>query len=113
WEIYDAYMEELQKLEKSKEKEKQRAPVAKKEDKTRGRKLTSLESQSDDITKVTKAAKILERMVNQNTYDDIAQDFKYFEDTSDEYRDNLGTLLPLWKFQYDKAKRLAVTALCW
>lgn len=40
-------------------------------------------------------------------------DFKYFEDTSDDYRDNQGTLLPLWKFQYDKAKRLAVTALCW
>ncbi|XP_019373608.1 PREDICTED: dynein intermediate chain 1, axonemal isoform X1 [Gavialis gangeticus] len=113
WEIYDAYVEELQKLEKSKEKEKQRALVTKKEDKRRGGKLTSLESQSDDVTKVTKAAKIMERMVNQNTFDDIAQDFKYFEDASDEYRDQLGTLLPLWKFQYDKAKRLAVTAICW
>ncbi|XP_066471926.1 dynein axonemal intermediate chain 1 isoform X1 [Tiliqua scincoides] len=113
WEIYDDYVQELQKLEKSKEKEKRSAPVAKKEDKTRGRKLTSLESQSDDITKVAKAAKIVERMVNQNTFDDVAQDFKYYEDTSDEYRDNMGTLLPLWKFQYDKAKRLAVTALCW
>ncbi|XP_044299943.1 dynein axonemal intermediate chain 1 [Varanus komodoensis] len=113
WEIYDAYVKELHKLEKSKEKEKQKAPVAKKEDKMRGRTLTSLESQSDDITKVAKAAKIVERMVNQNTFDDIAQDFKYYEDNSDEYRDNLGTLLPLWKFQYDKAKRLAVTALCW
>ena len=29
--------------------------------------------QSDDITKVTQAAKIVERMVNQNTYDDVAQ----------------------------------------
>ncbi|XP_042311259.1 dynein axonemal intermediate chain 1 isoform X2 [Sceloporus undulatus] len=113
WKIYDAYMEELQKLEKSKEKEKQKAPVTKKEDLMRGRKLTSLESQSDDVTKVAKAAKIVERMVNQNTFDDVAQDFKYYEDTSDDYRDNLGTLLPLWKFQYDKAKRLAVTALCW
>ncbi|XP_026578796.1 dynein intermediate chain 1, axonemal [Pseudonaja textilis] len=113
WNIYDAYVEELQKLEKSKEKEKQKAPVTKKEDKMMGRKLTSLESQSDDINKVAKAAKIVERMVNQNTFDDIAQDFKYFEDASDEYRDNMGTLLPLWKFQYDKAKRLAVTALSW
>ncbi|XP_019590067.2 dynein axonemal intermediate chain 1 isoform X4 [Rhinolophus sinicus] len=68
---------------------------------------------SDDITKVTQAAKIVERMVNQNTYDDIAQDFKYYEDAADEYRDQEGTLLPLWKFQNDKAKRLAVTALCW
>uniref|UniRef100_A0A8B9SB66 Dynein axonemal intermediate chain 1 n=1 Tax=Apteryx owenii TaxID=8824 RepID=A0A8B9SB66_APTOW len=113
WEIYDAYVEELQKMEKSKEKEKPRAHIAKKEEKRRGRKSTSLESQSDDITKVSKAAKIMERMVNQNTFDDIAQDFKYFEDASDEYRDQQGTLLPLWKFQYDKTKRLAVTAISW
>ncbi|KAJ8392791.1 hypothetical protein AAFF_G00072750 [Aldrovandia affinis] len=72
-----------------------------------------VETQSDDITKVAKVAKIIERMVNQNTFDDIAQDFKYFEDASDEFREQEGTLLPLWKFQYDKAKRLAVTALCW
>lgn len=52
-------------------------------------------------------------MVNQNTYDDIAQDFRYFEDASDEFRDQEGTLLPLWKFSFDKAKRLAVTSLCW
>ncbi|ELK34276.1 Dynein intermediate chain 1, axonemal [Myotis davidii] len=94
WEIYDAYMEELEKQEKTKEKEKTKTP-------------------SDDITKVMQAAKIVERMVNQNTYDDVAQDFKYYEDAADEYRDQEGTLLPLWKFQTDKAKRLAVTALSW
>uniref|UniRef100_A0AAR2M118 Dynein axonemal intermediate chain 1 n=1 Tax=Pygocentrus nattereri TaxID=42514 RepID=A0AAR2M118_PYGNA len=68
---------------------------------------------SDDITKVAKVSKIVERMVTQNTYDDIAQDFKYFEDASDEFQEQEGTLLPLWRFQYDKAKRLSVTALCW
>ena len=52
-------------------------------------------------------------MVNQNSYDDIAQDFRYFEDASDEFRDQEGTLLPLWKFSYDKSKRMAVTALNW
>uniref|UniRef100_A0AAR2K4V5 Dynein axonemal intermediate chain 1 n=1 Tax=Pygocentrus nattereri TaxID=42514 RepID=A0AAR2K4V5_PYGNA len=67
----------------------------------------------DDITKVAKVSKIVERMVTQNTYDDIAQDFKYFEDASDEFQEQEGTLLPLWRFQYDKAKRLSVTALCW
>ncbi|XP_050769595.1 dynein axonemal intermediate chain 1 [Gymnogyps californianus] len=115
WEIYDAYVEELEKMERSKEKEKSKAQIAKREEeKKKGRKLTSLESQhSDDITKISKAAKIMERMVNQNTFDDIAQDFKYFEDASDEYRDEQGTLLPLWKFQYDKTKRLAVTAISW
>lgn len=30
-------------------------------------------NQSDDITKVAKVAKIIERMVTQNTFDDIAQ----------------------------------------
>lgn len=35
--------------------------------------VTSVPPQSDDITKVTQAAKIVERMVNQNTYDDVAQ----------------------------------------
>ncbi|XP_013008849.1 dynein axonemal intermediate chain 1 isoform X5 [Cavia porcellus] len=113
WEIYDAYVEELKKQEKTKEKEKTKTPVAKKTGKMAMRKLTSMESQSDDITKVSQAAKIVERMVNQNTYDDVAQDFKYYEDAADEYRDQEGTLLPLWKFQNDKAKRLAVTALCW
>lgn len=43
----------------------------------------------------------------------IVSDFKYWEDTSDEYRDTEGTLLPLWKFSYEKAKKLAVTSLCW
>jgi dynein intermediate chain 1 len=41
------------------------------------------------------------------------QDFKYWEDMSDEYRDLEGTLLPLWKFVYDRAKKLAVTGICW
>ncbi|CAI9565296.1 unnamed protein product, partial [Staurois parvus] len=95
-------------------KEKQKAPAGKKEEETNSRrKLPTAESQSDDISKVAKSSKIMERMVNQNTFDDITQDFKYFEDVADEFREQEGTLLPLWKFQYDKAKRLAVTALCW
>ena len=40
--------------------------------------------------KLLKSAKILERMVNQNTYNDIAQDFKYWEDASDEFRETEG-----------------------
>ncbi|XP_018020947.2 dynein intermediate chain 2, ciliary-like [Hyalella azteca] len=43
-------------------------------------------------------AKILERMVNQNTYDEIAQDFQFWEDQSDDFRGREGTLLPLWRF---------------
>jgi dynein intermediate chain 1 len=63
--------------------------------------------------KLLKAAKILERMVNQNTYNDIAQDFKYWEDASDEFRETEGTLLPLWRFVFEKAKNMEITSLCW
>ncbi|XP_066444896.1 dynein axonemal intermediate chain 1-like [Eleutherodactylus coqui] len=72
WEIYDAYIDELQKQEKL--KEKQKAPVAKKEDELQSRRrVPTAESQSDDITKVEKSSKIMERMVNQNTFDDVTQ----------------------------------------
>lgn len=40
-------------------------------------------------------------------------DFKYWEDAADEYKDQEGTLLPLWKFSYEKSKRMAVTSLSW
>lgn len=110
WEIYDAYQEDFEKQEKSKEKKV--IPGRREEEKTR-KKLTITETQGEDISRLSKASKIVERMVNQNTFDDIAQDFKYWEDPSDEYRENDGTLLPLWKFTYEKAKKLAVTSLCW
>eukprot|EP00064_Thunnus_orientalis_P001825 superscaffoldBa00000126_g1828 len=72
WEIYDAYVEELQKQEKNKEKLKAVPP--KKDGDRSKKKMMMMETQSDDITKVAKATKIFERMVNQNTFDDIAQD---------------------------------------
>ncbi|NXR59428.1 DNAI1 protein, partial [Rhadina sibilatrix] len=114
WYIYDTYMEELERMEKAKEKEKAKPAAVKKEDTKTGRKLSYVEPPHiDSLSKVAKAAKIAERMVNLNTFDDIAQDFKYFEDASDEFRGQEGTLLPLWKFQYEKTKKLAVTAISW
>lgn len=110
WEIFDAYQEDFERQEKSKDK---KVVPGRKEEETKKKKLTVVDSQSDDISRVSRAAKIVERMVNQNNFDDVAQDFKYWEDPSDEYRDPEGTLLPLWKFSHDKAKKLAVTALCW
>ena len=60
-----------------------------------------------------KSAKILERMVNLNTFDEIAQDFRFWEDASDEFKDVEGSLLPLWRFSLSEAKDLEVTSLCW
>ncbi len=31
-------------------------------------------------------AKKIERMLNQNTFDDVLHDFKYWEDPSDEFK---------------------------
>jgi len=42
-----------------------------------------------------------------------SKDFKYWEDASDEFRETEGTLLPLWKFSFEKAKKLEITGLCW
>ena len=48
---------------------------------------TPKESCNDEVNKrMLRAVKILERMVNQNTYDEIAQDFRFYEDASDEFR---------------------------
>ena len=48
-----------------------------------------------------------------NNFSLIFVDFKYWEDQSDEYRDNEGTVLPLWKFFYERSKRMTVTAISW
>ena len=73
--------------------------------------------------KIIVAAKIVERMVNLNTYDEIAKDFRFYEDPADEFKDNEGSLLPLWSFKYkelnddgeieDVLKGLEVTGLKW
>ncbi|RLV96124.1 hypothetical protein DV515_00012716, partial [Chloebia gouldiae] len=44
WFIYDAYMEELERMEKAKEKEKAKPAAAKKDDNKTGRRLSYVES---------------------------------------------------------------------
>uniref|UniRef100_K3X8Q8 Uncharacterized protein n=1 Tax=Globisporangium ultimum (strain ATCC 200006 / CBS 805.95 / DAOM BR144) TaxID=431595 RepID=K3X8Q8_GLOUD len=60
-----------------------------------------------------KTLRIIERMVNQNADDEIFHDFKYWEDASDQFREGEGSLLPLWRFASDRAKKKQVTAVCW
>ena len=52
------------------------------------------------------------RRARAGRYDDIAMDYKYWEDASDSYKEAEGTLLPLWKFYTEKAKRKHVTSIC-
>ncbi|KAJ8925798.1 hypothetical protein NQ315_009648 [Exocentrus adspersus] len=116
WVIYDAYQQdyEAQQLEKELErerKEKDKAPVGK----VKVAKKSSGRAQLSEAVqgKMLECWKVLERMVNQNTYDDIAKDYRYWDDPSDEFREEEGTLLPLWKFSYDKTKKNTVTDIDW
>ncbi|CAL4178756.1 unnamed protein product, partial [Meganyctiphanes norvegica] len=48
---------------------------------------------------------IIERMLSQNAYDEITQDYAYWEDASDDIRFE-GALLPLWKISYGPSRNL-------
>eukprot|EP00735_Rhodelphis_limneticus_P000953 TRINITY_DN11489_c0_g1::TRINITY_DN11489_c0_g1_i1::g.10810::m.10810 TRINITY_DN11489_c0_g1::TRINITY_DN11489_c0_g1_i1::g.10810 ORF type:complete len:676 (-),score=212.66,sp/Q16959/DYI2_HELCR/53.04/0.0,WD40/PF00400.27/2.9e+02,WD40/PF00400.27/0.0002,WD40/PF00400.27/18,WD40/PF00400.27/3.8e-06,WD40/PF00400.27/0.073,WD40/PF00400.27/8.6e+02,TT_ORF2/PF02957.10/0.25,TT_ORF2/PF02957.10/4.8e+02,TT_ORF2/PF02957.10/2.8e+02 TRINITY_DN11489_c0_g1_i1:228-2057(-) len=115
WEMYDCYMNDIENQKQQKERSKEKSKTKDKHEDGEERKEEKSEKERDVIhsAKMAKSLKIMERMVNQNTYDDITQDFRYWEDASDQYRDGEGTLLPLWRFTTDKAKRKQVTSLCW
>ena len=142
WVIYDAYVDYEYKKEMQDEQDLKGRRATDKQTKKRLLGDTNKDDGHEISQKVVRAAKVLERMVNQNIYIDIAlgilwyniqidtqikipisyifyrcflhfKDFRYWEDASDEFRDNEGTLLPLWKFSFDKAKKLEITGLCW
>ncbi|EGF81513.1 hypothetical protein BATDEDRAFT_34804 [Batrachochytrium dendrobatidis JAM81] len=120
WIIFDSYTEDIQQKEKTaKEKSKAPAPGGAKGHKDEEKSMTIIsEAHGEDIyyknPELRKAMITVERMTNQNTFDDISQDYKYWEDASDELGDRkAGTLLPLWKFIFEKEKKKQVTALCW
>ncbi|XP_029672896.1 dynein intermediate chain 2, ciliary isoform X3 [Formica exsecta] len=109
WTIFDEYQEDYAQQQREKEKEK-RAPLTqpKKEDVKKKAQMESLAM----TNRMLQAAKTLERMVNQNIFDDISQDYRYWDDPSDEFKDGEGSLLPLWKFSYEKTKKHDVTDVC-
>ena len=154
WIIYDTYEQHEIEKEKFEERERKKGRLSEHEgtsDKGKNSKKEQGVKNRDEIDKIIsekfmKAAKILERMVNQGIYDQVIKgvydmklkywrwiqnyiksqiqslshinsmffvDFKYYTDPSDDFREKEGTLLPLWKFSYAKAKSLDVTGLCW
>jgi len=122
WEIFDAYQADQLRQEREKEKaNKKTARGASSDDRSallaKKRAAIELEKQmnaGDDLSKISRAAKIIERMVNQNTFSEIADDFKYFDDEADEFREGQkGTMLPLWRFIFDGGRKLAVTSTTW
>lgn len=107
--IYDFYKEHLRQ-EKKKESWMEEEEEEEEETQCTAEEDSSSEEKHDLSLDV---AKIMERLVVFNIHGKITDDFMYFEDSSDEFRGDNGTLLPLWKFRYEEAKGLCVTALCW
>lgn len=99
-----------------KEAEAAKSGVTKKAGTEKGEAIDGEKKLKDDMVHsaaMGKSLKIMERMVNQNAEDEIFQDFKYWEDVSDQFRNGEGSLLPLWRFSTERSKRKQVTAICW
>lgn len=119
WDIYDAYVANEERkaalVKKGKKEEvtvKKKVAVSDLEHNPTGDDTNTMWSSAARVVEYPVALK-LERMVTQNIFDDVAQDFKYWEDASDEFKDGKGSLLPLWKFSAEATKKRHVTALCW
>lgn len=112
WIIYDSYQEDYNAAQEAKERERLAKMImtVKKEDKTAKK---PPKGEDPIFKRMAEGIKILERMLNQNTYDNIAQDCQFYEDPGDKYRMDEGVLLPLWEFKYVAAKNVAVTEVKW
>lgn len=114
WEIFDAYEEDRLANERALAAGKKGGRGGKEDDKRGQRENRSGDATEEIMTSPAyhNALRIVERMVNQNDNHDIIDDYKYWEDQSDMYKDD-GNLLPLWKFQSDKVKKKTVTCIAW
>lgn len=106
WDIFDYYMADAARFGDN-------GGVTSSDDGSKPAEKKGLEDDVVHSAPMGKSLKMLERMVNQNREDEIYQDFKYWEDASDEFRDGEGSLLPLWRFSSERSKRKQVTAIAW
>ncbi|XP_050674717.1 dynein intermediate chain 2, ciliary [Leptidea sinapis] len=108
--IFDFYNEDYAKKMKEKEDEK---PKRLKKKAAKNAKTAQQIHDEQLAQRIREAWTVLERLVNQNIYDDISQDYRYWDDPSDEFREGMGSLLPLWKFQYEPMRNHAVCDVQW
>jgi len=110
WEIYDSYIDHYKREVSDQDSSKDKKQHGGGNGTTEGGGTSK--AKEDDMVhseKMGKALMILERMVNQNADDEIFQDFKYWEDASDAFREGEGSLLPLWRFVSERTKRKQVS----
>ena len=117
WKIYDSYKEDFlvnQKMMENQWLEDKLASVLM--EKSSSSSKSSAQRSLDTIHSeaMANALKIMERLVNQNAQDEIFQDFKYYEDKGDQFREHgEGVVMPLWTFATTRTNKKQVTSLCW
>jgi dynein intermediate chain 1 len=110
WQIFDAYMatyEEIQRaeLEEQMKNKKDKRPVQ--------QAVTTVEDPLYSVS-MKRALKIMERMIVQNADEEKFEDYKYYEDsTEDAGAAKVGSVLPLWRFSTERSRKKHVTSICW
>ena len=108
--LYDYYMANERRLEGDTNKEEEEAMARGR----RSKKNIPLDRRAHVAKKMLTAAKVIERMVNINTYEDIAKDYRFYEEPADEATYPEGSLMPLWTFKViENRKDVEVTGLQW
>ena len=80
-------LEEFRKFEREKEEAAKLLDIIE-PIKAEVKEVTHVDPKLEANKRMLTAAKIVERMLNLNTYGDLARDFRFYEDPADEYRDN-------------------------
>jgi dynein intermediate chain 1 len=102
--IYDKYMESIEAARLNSPHDENAEPET----------LLSKPSKPDPVysEKMKSSVKVMERILNLNSENEVYRDFKFYVDKSDGFKPS-GSLLPLWRFANEKTKRKQVTCLQW
>ncbi|VVC43937.1 Six-bladed beta-propeller, TolB-like,WD40-repeat-containing domain,WD40 repeat [Cinara cedri] len=109
--IYDSYIEDYARQQEEKEREKREKMTSLVTKKTKSTKHHEVQSRDQILLNVMI---MFDKILSLNETDAIAQDFRYYDDPSDQYRSKgEGTVMLMWTMVYDKAKDLFVTDISW
>ena len=100
--------EELQRIEQ------EEASRGRQKDKKPAQQVSQVKEDPLYSSSMKRALKIMERMIVQNADEEKFEDYKYYEDTTEDPEShNYGSVLPLWRFSTDKSRRKHVTCISW
>lgn len=111
WQIFDSYMNQHKDQLRLEIEEQQKN---KKSDKKPAQQVSQVKEDPLYSASMKRALKIMERMIVQGADNEKFEDYKYYEDTTEDPEShNYGSVLPLWLFLTDKSRRKHVTAISW